>query len=116
MSDDEDDQNCTKKQKKRGKNSKVIVLQNTCFDWFSHPTLPIPQKGYLTKVDMPDLKGKTVASRSFVDMHPEKRAGVEDLVTGSLKKSVNKHVKGKVLEVRHQNCFTSCIMFTVEHF
>ena len=65
---------------------------------------------------MPDLKGKTIASRSFVDMQPEKRAVVEDLVQGSLTKSVNKHVKGKVLEVGHQNYFTSSSKFTVEHF
>ena len=50
-------------------------------------------------------------------MHPEKRAVVEDLVQGSLTKSVNKHVKGKVLEVKKLlNYFTPSSKFTIEHF
>lgn len=50
-------------------------------------------------------------------MHPEKRAVVEDLVQGSLTKSVNKHIKGKVLEVKQLlNYFTFSSKFTVEHF
>ena len=53
----------------------------------------------LTNLALPDLKGKTIASKQYVDMDAHKRAEVHDLVQGSLSKNINKHVKSKVLEV-----------------
>ena len=46
-----------------------------------------------------NLTGKTIASKEYRDMNAAKRAEVEDHVDLTLKKEVNRHVKGKVLQV-----------------
>ena len=54
----------------------------------------------LTQMVLPDLKGKFITPKGYLDMDTDKRAVVQDLVQGTLTTNVNKHVKAKVLEVR----------------
>ena len=78
---------------------------------FTSSSFSLLDEAALTNMALPDLKGKTIASKEYVDMDADKRAEVHDLVQDSLSKNVNKHVKSKVLEVIaffHSPCLVCC--------
>ena len=78
---------------------------------FTIASFSLLDEAALTNMALPDLKGKTIASKGYIDMDADKRAEVHDLVQDSLSKNVNKHVKSKVLEVSaflHSPCLVCC--------